>query len=74
MIKPTEPTGCLEKDWQKYAQDNAKWSAWIAEHPEQASAASPLPEAAGVTAPSGTPAAEPSHKHKFDPDTGMPVP
>lgn len=71
-IKPVDPGPCsTEAERSQFAQDNAKWSAWIAEHPEQASTASPLPEAVGVTVPPQPPAG-PSH-HKFDPDTGLPV-
>lgn len=35
--KPVDPgPAATEAERSKYAQDNAAWSAWIAEHPEDA--------------------------------------
>lgn len=36
LIKPTPPGPCrTEAEQSKYAQDMAKWSDWVAEHPEE---------------------------------------
>ncbi len=44
MIKPVEPQSCREKDWQEYAQAMGRYSAWLAEQPQQAPVEQALPE------------------------------
>jgi hypothetical protein len=38
-VKPTEPAPrATQAEWAQYAQDNARWSDWIKDHPEDAKA------------------------------------
>jgi hypothetical protein len=61
MIKPVEPgPACTPAEQSQYAQDMAKWTDWVREHPEEAQ------EADSIRSAPQSPASTPQPKYDED--------